>query len=1513
MTTRAKLIAKRAEKTKNFLSYISKNRINDSGTASQVLPLDPNEVDAPTQPRDHIERTMSVPILSLETKRKLSGKTASQPLMSFSKYDLYPGSDSEEDLDLMSMSGEPNYVDLSMIQDPSVRKSVRITKAILTKSTNELRAYSDSLKFPQFDDEVVAGKPEDDIQTEDVSMSEESTQIARNRLRSSVSVSRPFRIPPLPKTATENDRNRVRVLQEILNTEIDYIRCLRKLVALRDLVAANGSTLGLNEEQVERMFAGIPDILDSHEMFYMSMSGKLKQMPEDFNIVLLEFGPDCISAFSREIVTISYTKYSAHFTSVLDQIVKQQMANENFTKMIKKFESDMNESLKTALLRPIEIFPKYIYLVGELLRYTDASHSDHCSLGNALAGLESMAIRLGVIRRESELKEQFLQLQSRIITIGKDFFRSGSRKLIRIEPVIKLSRKNGRIKPKFRYIFIFNDHILCLRGAKRPFMQEMLVPDLESGATLLSQYFLEWSTPIESVDVKVREKAENLRVYREIVKILNEELSQKKTDLDILKQIDLLVTQLYGDYQGLTKVNVQNSIAHLSHDLKSDLIYTSTQKSHAIEINLTRGPRQKRYIYYLGSIDSLKEFVLTFRYSKLRMQPENIQGWLTFSPESEHKMKYLHNHPMQVDYHTVDTMYANCSVICATLVHEGIVWLCCGNLRLGLIIILNTQGKTIEKILQHKVCAERISVVHFMPAFQSTNECFEVSWVYPTVWVGTESGKLYIFDATIPTRIDLNVETDCPDTIVSMENFEDTMFIGLANGDLMVFDLGEDSQWDGICRFSMNISELSISSIHVITESLWCFSGNRAFIFSPTQLNIVETVTINNDPSLHVLLTAPFGNAIWLCMKQTSELLLFHVLHKEILQTVSLNRFFKQMKMEGLIENEAIKISSLLATHGSLWVGTTEGIILNYELHDGVPVFVGQTSMSRDSHIEGAKEFLFISKNIGQRCAPKFQNPRRDPDMLELDDGYWTQTQMKQQNACKAPSIPSAFEASNILLEGDLKIQRVSSDPTKTEEGLPRDFTSPLAPNSARKRPLSQTSSFPPKLNATPQTRHNSFPLTSDAMYDNQFKPSEETIQERSFEDSTHIDPNSPVQNNSTFKDIKLDEAIPPVISGINPPPPKPPRFQPHQSSESLPLNGHVDDLVPIGTEMRQGRSSVSSDVTYEEIRQRNLSAEYSQSSLEDSENSTANNSLASNAGPVSIKQTPKPFSSKFIDLTNPSHTEKIWEMVEDVKLDKKSYTRDPYVIMKSPSKTFQSPQIETMTKKEEQEASPYVQLSSFVNKPRERSKTEIGNLDGEGPEGRKPLIPEYSMIRRNLTQTDDMEQVPHLVPPTANEYFVLSSETRNSNSYRPKKRSVPNLSESGMKVFPTKRQVSGVYTKLKMNEALDLEAPTYERLILNSDGRPISISPDRKLKYRRTKSDSVPIQNKLSITTPKNSNEPLSERESAWMDIHLDSYYVLSAGGGYFDWRVEGNKPSHNDATNPTLILWELPITHNL
>ncbi|KAI6658587.1 Rho guanine nucleotide exchange factor 10-like [Oopsacas minuta] len=1489
MTTKAKVLQKR-ERGKKFLSYI----LSRTSDTSHDLPIDPNEVE--TSDRDNLGRAMSVPILSIETKRKLSESKLTQSL---SKYDLNPGSDSENDLDLVSMSGEANYIDLNSIQDKVFKRSMHITKAIVKKSKWEIREFSDSIKFPEFDEDIVSIPSEENVNC-DITMSEETTQLVRRRIRTSVSLTRPSKIPPLPKSATQKDRNRVRIIQEIINTEIDYMKCLRKLIQLRDTILANVAIYGLTEEQVNRIFAFLPDILESHELFYMSISGKVLQISQDFDIRNLQLGPDCISAFSKEIVAISYSKYSAQFSSTIDTIIQHKLSNEQFSICLRKFEAESKESLKTALIRPIQIFPKYVHIISELLRFTDPSHPDYCSLSYALTGLESMAIRLGVVRHEAELKEQFLQLQSRIISIRKDFFRSQSRKLLRIEPAIKLSRKDGYLKPKFRYLFIFNDHIMCLRGAKRTFTTDMLTPGPDDCTTLLSQYFIEWSIPIDSIEVKVREKSENLRIFREITKILNEEQTQKRHDVNLLQKIDLLVTQLYGVYLGFSKANVQNCIAQLTRELRTDEIYTSLQRSHAIDVELIRGSRIKRYIFYLGTIETIKEFVLTFHYAKMRVLPENFQGWLTFAVDSDHKLKSIQNFPLLADTQVYNTMYANCSVNCATIVADSFIWLCCGNLRLGIIMILNTSGKYIEKIVQSKACTERISVIQYMPPFQDDR----TEWMYPTVWMGTENGTLYVYDASDPTVIDLNVETECPDSVVSMISFDGRMFIGLANGDLMVFDTDSNGEWDGICRCKSHLSEYSIISMHLIDSQLWCFSGNNAILFSLVDLQIEEIVSINNEPNQHVMLTAPFGRAIWLCLKQEPELLLFHIKHKEVLQTISLNRFFRQLRKEDWIGTETVRITSLLATHGSLWVGTSEGIVVNYELHDGIPVFVGQTSISQDSHNETAKQFLYLSKNIGQRQTPKYQKPKQHSELLELEDGYWTQLQPMEPSS-KRTSINSTFEASNILLDGNLKLTRVGSDPVQKDEPILHDFTSPLN----TKRSISQINSFPPKK--------FEFPKKSDpSIYDNTFKPSEETIHEQSFEDSAtyelipaHL--NMPLERQiSSFSVSSTEEQGPKFIPG-GMPPPKPPRksFSVGSLTEADIETGTIPETTEIeGPKKSKIRTENSSDL---EVLPRQISTEYSQSSLEGSSSpvtETETKPTVPNPGSKSVRYVKatflkpinktklEPLSSvpepNTIDLLDPANTERIWNMVDDIKIDPEENYRDPYVIMTSPRK-------ETGTNLPEPISPPF-------STRQEQAKTESNSISNMTP---KIGVGDYSKVKRNMELTDDFEQVPAMTPPTKNEYFVLSSKDHHSVT-NPSKLSNIELAKVSNSfaydsLLESRSHNSGDYTKLQSHGIID-DIPDYEKLILDSNGRPISLSPQKKIPIKRVSSDSEAIGS-------NNTKDRLGERESAWIDIHLESYYVLSIGNGYFDWREVKTKPTNEGSMNPTVLLWQLPCLYNV
>ena len=673
--------------------------------------------------------------------------------------------------------------------------------------------------------------------------------------------------------------------------------------------------------------------------------------------------------------------------------------------------------------------------------------------------------------------------------------------------------------------------------------------------------------------------------------------------------------------------------------------------------------------------------------------------------------------------------------------------------------------------------------------------------------------------------------------------------------------------------------------MYLIDSQLWCFTGNNAILFCLTELEIAEVVSINNEPNQHVVLTARYGRAIWLCLKQEPELLLFHVKHKEVLQTISLNRFFRQLRMEGLIDNDTVRISSLLATHGLLWVGTSEGIILNYELHDGIPVFVGQTSMSRDSHNGNVKQFLYMKKNIGQRKPQKYPTTKRI-SMLELQDGYWTQCP-----GSIPAQISSSFEVSNIIMDGSLRLTRVSSDPVAKEERLPVDFTSPL--NSYKSKPISKAISLPLKV-------------TDPSIYDNAFKPTQETIHEQSFEDCATYEPipahltQVPERHNSLF-DSSAEEAGPKIIHAIAPP--KPPR-----RPDSICHNPCLNQEQRIS----KMRNDSSSDI---EILPRRISTEYGQSSLEESSSPTLAQTRTETKPTVTetetketgksvryvkatfIKPLKKPKQEplsvipepKTLDLLDPANREKIWDIVDEVQIDQSESNRDPYVVMTTP-KTEPIGAIPTEPRTD----------YNVISRYRE-SVVQVSVFD------------DYSSVSRELDVSCDMEQVPELKPPTKNEYFVLSSKDNHSvssysklsNSHFPSPKISDSMAYDAL-VQTRKENIeteSGSYTKLKSLESGD-DLPPYEKLILDEEGRPITMSPNKKMPVKLVSSDSGVVDS---------NKDNLSERESAWIDVFLETYYVISIGNGYFDWREGIMKSTQEGNESPTVLVWELPVVYNV
>uniref|UniRef100_A0A667ZIC0 Phosphatidylinositol-3,4,5-trisphosphate dependent Rac exchange factor 1 n=1 Tax=Myripristis murdjan TaxID=586833 RepID=A0A667ZIC0_9TELE len=215
------------------------------------------------------------------------------------------------------------------------------------------------------------------------------------------------------KDSDRQQRLRLCVLNEILNTERDYVRTLLFLQSafLHRIRQTADDQQCLSPEHVKILFSNIEDILEVHKEVLSAVEANLQPEPQPQHAlghVFLKFK----GSFSV------YGEYCSNHEKALRLLMELNKIPNIRTFLLHcmllggKKSTDI--PLEGYLLTPIQRICKYPLLLKELLKRTPKKHADYPAVEEALQAMKAVCSNINETKRQMEKMEALEQLQSHI-------------------------------------------------------------------------------------------------------------------------------------------------------------------------------------------------------------------------------------------------------------------------------------------------------------------------------------------------------------------------------------------------------------------------------------------------------------------------------------------------------------------------------------------------------------------------------------------------------------------------------------------------------------------------------------------------------------------------------------------------------------------------------------------------------------------------------------------------------------------------------------------------------------------------------------------------------------------------------------------------------------------------------------------------------------------------------------------------------------------------------------------
>ncbi|XP_056013747.1 uncharacterized protein LOC125646134 isoform X6 [Ostrea edulis] len=769
---------------------------------------------------------------------------------------------------------------------------------------------------------------------------------------------------------TKRGEKKAHVVRSIIESEKSYIDSLSRIV--NDYKSSILFTYNLDKECVRVVFSKVQEILHHHMMFQIELAESVSKWYTEEKI-----GGIFTASFSRDMVVNVYSAYVNNFPMAMEEIKAAQISKPNLDEFLNNMSKKSVDRLNLfgLMVKPIQRFPQFIMLIKDLLKYTPHHHHDRSCLQSALTDLENVTHILNERKRESEELFQAKKLQKVL-----NFKVIGERepRLVRQDDMEELTQDRG-MPVKIRKLYLLDNCVICcsLQGA--------------------NQQKVKWMKSLQEVELKdtaitpdmqsiMRVNSHKLSIHSGIVDCkeddmfnLHRDISDMMHDMTVLGQISTLVNTLKLSYECITEEKIQEATTDLQVKIQAKDQQLQVINSSTITLQDPKySGKESRNIFQTSSPEIKQEWSIDFIITKLAIDPQNNPSWHMSSASG----KSIHQPAMYVKHMSLDLPKHFTKVKCAVPVYLSSrtgnsdismqhLWVVTTSETRAQVSLVSVHTTRLALIESFKAADTEIVAVETVPAISTTDQ--DEAFVEDTVWMSTEKSEILVYSLLDENGV-RNFTSGgrkprskfyCHGVAVAIRYADDRVFVGLRDGKLLIYDRDEtDGKWKVDRPNIVEIgSDMPISCIIAIEDEIWVACGDTIYIIPVDENEFQDRLICDGDAVISEMVRS--GCGLWMSFKDKSYVRLYHLETKENLQEINIGSTVDRMMSESRYCSEeknpkTTTVTSLMASRGLLWVGTSLGIVCSLplpRLRDGVPLIKGRPDVSFHSH-NGPVQFL---------------------------------------------------------------------------------------------------------------------------------------------------------------------------------------------------------------------------------------------------------------------------------------------------------------------------------------------------------------------------------------------------------------------------------------------------------------------------------------------------------------------------------------------------------------------------
>ncbi|CAF1057017.1 unnamed protein product [Didymodactylos carnosus] len=215
---------------------------------------------------------------------------------------------------------------------------------------------------------------------------------------------------------------------------------------------------------------------------------------------------------------------------------------------------------------------------------------------------------------------------------------------------------------------------------------------------------------------------------------------------------------------------------------------------------------------------------------------------------------------------------------------------------------------------------------------------------YPTVWLGSGDGWLYLHSAVGDYRTTIE-KVWLKNAIYSIVHVRGRVFVALANEKIAIFRRNNDGTWNlkNFHLITTGKTRESVRCLINVLDHIWCGVMNRIYVIDVQTLEIIKQFDVHPRVEHAVQHMTWSGKGVWISVRLSSTLQLYHATNYQHLQDVDVQPYVEKMITTEKAGLYFVHISCINIACKRLWIGTGNGIIIS------VPLSENSTSSKQNS------------------------------------------------------------------------------------------------------------------------------------------------------------------------------------------------------------------------------------------------------------------------------------------------------------------------------------------------------------------------------------------------------------------------------------------------------------------------------------------------------------------------------------------------------------------------------------